>query len=93
MLTPRCTIKKNEKKHNEYKVTLTLTHGEILSMKHALELYTASAISQDVLCYLTNAFPAGGLPHDPPCNDLRPTNHNSLASQIDAVEQGHVQQR
>ena len=86
---PRCVIKKNEKKFNEYKVTLTVTHGEILSVKHALEQHPESAVGQDVLAYLTNAM-SGVLPVDPPA---RKPEHNSLANQIDAVEHGHVQQR
>lgn len=50
------TVKKNEKKFNEYKVTANITLGKLLAMKCALEFYSqGSTVAKDLLCELNNA--------------------------------------
>jgi hypothetical protein len=49
------TVKKNEKKSNEYKVTANITLGKLLALQHALEDYApASSVGYDLLCELMN---------------------------------------
>ncbi len=38
------TVKKNEKKSNEYKVTATITLGKLLALQNALEAYAPAYI-------------------------------------------------
>ena len=47
------TVKKNDKKSNEYKVTATITLGKLLALQCALEAYApASSVGYDLLCEL-----------------------------------------
>ena len=90
IFTPKCTIKKNVKKYNEFKVTLTLTQGEILSVKHALEQHPESPVGQDVLAYLNNAMDNAGLVDSCPAKSAH---YHNIADQIAAVENDQVIQR
>lgn len=53
-------IKKNEKKFNEFAVSMKLTEGAILSIKHALEV-SPSPVAADVLGFLCRAMTEAGL--------------------------------
>lgn len=59
-------IKKDTKKYNEYNVTMKLTHGQILAIKHALEHYSTavipgSAVAADVYEALKRRMEEAGL--------------------------------
>lgn len=48
------SIKKNTNKYNEYNVTMKVTAGKILAIKHALQA-TGSAVGNDILQELESA--------------------------------------
>lgn len=56
-------IKKVTKKYNEFKVTMALTEGAILALKHALEAHAkaGSAISDDLLQFVKAAGEEAGI--------------------------------
>lgn len=54
-------IKKNEKKYNEVKVTMTLTEGSLLALKHSLERNETSPVAQDLLEFVKTAGEEAGI--------------------------------
>jgi hypothetical protein len=55
-MAEKIVVKRNTKKHNEFKLTGTLTAGEIMAIRHALEVYQErSPVAADCFCYFRNA--------------------------------------
>jgi hypothetical protein len=54
-------IKKDKKAENKFKVSMELTEGAILALKHSLQFNTTSAIAQDLLGFVERAGEQAGI--------------------------------
>ena len=59
MSQPKITVKRNNKEHNEFKLTAILTAGQILAIRHALENHP-TPLGMEVFQYLKDATTVDG---------------------------------